>query len=60
MRTPEPIDAETLMDEVRRYLAAVDVFRAQGREPSWRPEVAEPAVSLERFLSERREHRVVH
>lgn len=28
----------TLMSEVRRYLAAVDTFRAAGREPKWLPE----------------------
>jgi len=27
-----------LMDEVRRYLAAVDAFRAEGHEPRWLPE----------------------
>lgn len=54
------IKAEELLDEIARYLSAVDLFRAMGHEPSWRPEVADPAVSLERFLSERREHRVVH
>ena len=55
-----PIDTEALVEEVDRYLAAVDLFRAVDCEPTWRPEVAEPAASLEQFLSERREHRVVH
>jgi len=27
-----------LIDEVRRYLEAVDAFRAEGQEPHWRPE----------------------
>lgn len=27
-----------LIDEVRRYLEAVDAFRAEGHEPRWRPE----------------------
>ena len=27
-----------LMDEVRRYLAAVETFRAEGHEPRWLPE----------------------
>ena len=34
----------TLADEVLRYLAAVDVFRAEGCEPVWRPE-REPATA---------------
>jgi hypothetical protein len=29
---------ETLLDEIARYLAAVDVFRAEACEPSWLPE----------------------
>ena len=60
MRSPDPIAGQELMEEISRYLAAVDLFRSSGCEPSWRPEDADPAVSLERFLSERREHRVVH
>jgi hypothetical protein len=31
-----------LMAEVRRYLAAVEAFRAEGHEPQWLPE-REPA-----------------
>lgn len=27
-----------LIDEIARYLAAVDLFRAAGCEPTWRPE----------------------
>jgi hypothetical protein len=38
MERREPIDAETLFDEVVRYLAAVDAFRAERCEPMWRPE----------------------
>jgi len=60
MRSPEPIDGKALMEEVGRYLAVVELFRAMDSEPSWRPEGADPAVSVERFLSERREHRIVH
>jgi hypothetical protein len=33
------IDAKLLIQEVERYLAAVEVFRAEGREPSWRREL---------------------
>ena len=28
----------TLAEEAQVYLALVDVFRAEGREPQWRPE----------------------
>lgn len=48
------------MEEIDRYLAAVDLFRAQGCEPSWQPERADGAVPLERSLSDLREHRAVH
>ena len=30
-----------LLDEIRLYLEAVETFRGEGREPSWRPEQAE-------------------
>lgn len=33
-----PVDIETLMGEIQRYLAAIDVFRAAGCEPRWRGE----------------------
>ena len=36
------ISAEDLVDEITRYLAAVDAFRAEGREPTWRPENVTP------------------
>ena len=35
----EELEIRTLMREVRRYLAAVDTFRAEGREPHWAAEV---------------------
>jgi hypothetical protein len=35
LEAPKNIEFEGLMDEVHRYLAAVDVFRAEGREPRW-------------------------
>jgi hypothetical protein len=38
MERREPI-AETLADEVARYLAVVDAFRAHDSEPTWRPEL---------------------
>ena len=45
MTLEAPIDTDGLLDEVRRYLAAVDVFRAEGREPRWSAEspVPQPA-----------------
>jgi hypothetical protein len=27
---------DALLEEIRRYLAAVDAFRREGREPQWR------------------------
>ena len=38
------IDVEELAREARAYLAAVDVFRAAGCEPAWRPEATESAA----------------
>jgi D-alanine-D-alanine ligase-like ATP-grasp enzyme len=32
----QDIDIEALLEEIRRYLAAVDAFRAVGCEPTWR------------------------
>jgi hypothetical protein len=34
---------EDLVAEIERYLAAVAVFRAEGREPQWRPEAGKRA-----------------
>jgi hypothetical protein len=36
-----------LIDEIERYLAAVDVFRALGCEPTWQPESAPRPVAIE-------------
>ena len=33
------IDSHALMREIARYLAAVDVFRAELCEPTWLPEL---------------------
>ena len=45
------IESEThrndLMAEIERYLAAVDVFRALGCEPAWRPESAPRGLAIE-------------
>jgi hypothetical protein len=54
------IDPEALIEEIARYLNAVDLFRAEDCEPSWRPEHPPEVVRLERFLSDPREHRRVH
>ena len=32
------VDGERLMAEIAGYLAAVEAFRAEGREPRWRAE----------------------
>ena len=29
------VDADELVDEIERYLAAVETFRAEGCEPTW-------------------------
>lgn len=34
---------QDLIDEIERYLAAVELFRGLGCEPAWRPEVARSA-----------------
>lgn len=34
----EDLDCGALMREVRRYLSAVETFRAEGHEPRWRVE----------------------
>ena len=52
-------DRDKLLEEIGRYLAAVDLFRAVGCEPHWRPE-RETRIGLEQSLSDRREHPVVH
>jgi len=44
------IESEThseLLDEIERYLAAVEVFRALGCEPAWRPESDPSAVAID-------------
>jgi hypothetical protein len=32
-------DPNALIDEIARYLSAVELFRAAGCEPTWRPEL---------------------
>jgi hypothetical protein len=36
------IDIAALMEEIERYLEAVDAFRAAGCRPTWRPDPAVP------------------
>lgn len=33
------IDYQALVREIERYLAAVDLYRAEDCEPTWRPEL---------------------
>jgi hypothetical protein len=42
--SPSRQDVQILLTEARRYLAAVDAFRAESCEPHWQPE-REPAVA---------------
>ncbi len=44
---PSRRDVQLLLGEARRYLAAVETFRAEGCEPAWRPE-REPAPTKKR------------
>ena len=39
-KLPTQREVQSLLSEVRRYLAAVDVFRAEGYEPHWLPAVS--------------------
>ena len=32
-------DTKKLIEEIDRYLAAVDLFRSENCEPTWRPEI---------------------
>jgi hypothetical protein len=41
---PSSTELESLLDEIRLYLEAIDVFRSEGHEPRWRREVAEKEV----------------
>ena len=38
MNEQSRIDVEALMDEIARYLAAIDAYRAERCEPTWLPE----------------------
>ena len=43
---------DTLIGEIARYLAAVDLFRAERCEPTWRSELAPLTVEVERIQVE--------
>jgi len=38
----ETFDVDALMDEIRRYLAAVEAFRREGHEPRWQEAFSPP------------------
>ena len=44
--TKQPHIREALIREIARYLAAVDLFRAERCEPTWLPELALSGVPL--------------
>jgi hypothetical protein len=44
MEPGQRIDTKALIDEIARYLAAVDLFRALGSEPTWLPEATHARV----------------
>lgn len=41
----------TLADEAQRYLAVVELFRAEGYEPHWRPETPIERAELSKYPS---------
>jgi hypothetical protein len=43
----KPEHTEDLIEEISRYLAAIELFRSVGCEPSWRPESVRPTPLLE-------------
>ena len=49
MKKQTPIDSEALACEIRRYLVAVDVFRAERCELTWLPESTPCLTSQERL-----------
>jgi hypothetical protein len=48
------LDTDGLIDEVRRYLVAVEAFRAEGREPRWSSQESVAAVAPALALVQRR------
>jgi hypothetical protein len=47
----QPSSPEDLIHEITRYLAAVDLFRAERCEPTWRPELV-PSPEEQRVPAE--------
>lgn len=60
MNDAHSIEIHALIDELMRYLAAVDAFRALGCEPTWQPEpngiAPEPAVGRRTSRIDRSAH----
>jgi hypothetical protein len=48
------LDTDRLIGEIQLYLAALDVFRAEGREPRWCPEQRVPGMPRRAALKRRR------
>jgi hypothetical protein len=48
------LDTNGLIDEVRRYLVAVEAFRAEGLEPRWSTEESVAAVEPAQMSIQRR------
>lgn len=56
MTDPAPTGAlPALADEARRYLAAVEAFRAEGAMPTWAPEQSPPGWWVREHLPRRDE-----
>ena len=54
------IDPEALLEEIGRYLAAVDLFRALDSEPAWRPEVTRASAPNEPAPAQAADSRSAH
>jgi hypothetical protein len=53
-------DIRKLMEEIDRYLAAVELFRSHGCEPTWRPEVAADSTRSATLAISRRQPSDIH
>jgi hypothetical protein len=56
----QPDITEDLLDEIARYLAAVDVFRAEACEPTWLPEPSWSRVDAKPVRDLRDQVRATH
>jgi len=54
------IDRKELFLEITRYLAAVDLYRAEHCEPTWRPESASWRTSQDCFQAHAEHARSAH